>query len=136
MQNNAAFDSSANYSRVLYYQHIPNAQSDEDKPGHHADRKMTLYGGRDCSEATPSGTSAPWFGFGCWSEEKGSCGTLPYGVVSFSVQAGGEDKDGKCWVFAENGQQSQEGAAVSVHLSLQLVLTAFAGVSVAVWMGL
>ncbi|KAJ4984549.1 hypothetical protein SVAN01_09950 [Stagonosporopsis vannaccii] len=50
-QNNTAFDPSTNYSRILHYQHVPSPQSDEDEPGHHDDRKLTLYGGRDCSKA-------------------------------------------------------------------------------------
>lgn len=125
------FDSQANYSSVLYRQHITDANKDENKPGHHADRRVTLYGAKGCRES--DGTSdklLPWYGFDCWSEDKGSCGTLPYGVASFSIQPQQKTTQGTCWVFAERG------AAVRVWSSSQAVMGAFVSASVAFWLAL
>jgi hypothetical protein len=91
LENVEQIDKEGSCSRVLYRQYIPSPASDEVKPGHYADCQVTLYGGRDCSELDPSSSNitAPllqWYGFGCWSKSKGSCGTLPYSIASFSVQ--------------------------------------------------
>lgn len=137
LSNTKSFDAKANYSRVLYRQHITDAQQDKYKPGHTASRQVTLYSGKDCSDLDEikKNDTQPWFGFSCWSEDQGSCGTLPYGVVSFAVKGIPEkdaDKD-KCMVFAKSGQQS---AGPHVHASLQAVGGALAVVSLFMWSAL
>jgi hypothetical protein len=132
LSNLATFDAQANYSRVLYRQHIASPTDDDQKPGHHADRRVTLYGARDCRESDDgnSETLLPWYGFDCWSEDQGSCGTLPYGIASFSVQPEQEEQKGTCWVFAERG------AATRVWGGDRAVLGGFVSAFVAVWLAL
>lgn len=129
------FDPQANYSNILYRQHVLSPSSDDDKPGHYANRRVTIYGAPGCSEADPSDnhTLLPWYGFSCWSEEAGSCGKLPYGIASFSVQPGPDDdeRDGTCWDFAERG-----GAAGMSGLSRQAMMSSLFGTAVAVWLAL
>lgn len=95
---------------------------------------MTIYGGKDCSEEDPSSnkTLLPWYGFSCWSEDKGSCGTLPYNIASFSIQPGLEknNRHGTCWVFAE------EGAAARVYSSSKAMIGTCISVSLAIWLAL
>ncbi|ORY16600.1 hypothetical protein BCR34DRAFT_556887 [Clohesyomyces aquaticus] len=132
LENVDKFDTQANYSRVLYRQHITNPANDDDKPRHYADRRVTVYGGKGCTEKDPSSneTLLPWYGFSCWSEDEGTCGTLPYSIASFSVQPGPDDKnkDGTCWVFAERG------AAAHLSLSSQAMMAVFASTSLAIWL--
>lgn len=135
ISNAQSFDANANYSRVLYRQHLANATQDKYKVGHTASRQVTLYSGLDCSdidEVTKNRTQ-PWFGFSCWSEDQGSCGTLPYSIVSFAVGGIPEqiaDKD-NCWVFAKSGEQS---SGAHIHASLQAVMGAFAVVALFMWL--
>jgi hypothetical protein len=132
--NVETFDWKGNYSSVLYRQHITNPASDDQNPGKYADRRVTIYGGKDCSQIDPSSdkTLLPWYGFSCWSEDDGSCGTLPYNIASFSIQPGPDDKDqhGTCWVFA------QEGAAARVYSSSRVILGAFISAPLAIWLAL
>jgi hypothetical protein len=132
--NVETFDLKGNYSSVLYRQHITNPARDDQNPGKYADRRVTMYGGKDCSQIDPSSdkTLLPWYGFSCWSEDNGSCGTLPYNIASFSIQPGPDDKDrhGTCWVFAK------EGAAARVYLSSRVILGAFISASLAIWLAL
>jgi hypothetical protein len=103
LENTGTYDAQANYSRVLYRQHVTNPGDDGYMPGRYADRRVTLYGGERCSELDPSDrdTLLTWFGFSCWSEDVGGCGTLPYGVVSFRVQPGPIPGGGEGWYVLE-----------------------------------
>jgi hypothetical protein len=134
LRNTEAFDPQGNYSSVLYRQHVTNAASDNQKPGHYADRRVTIYGGKNCTENDPSSNTAllDWYGFSCWSEDKGSCGTLPYKIASFSIQPGPEEKDqhGTCWVFAK------EGAAANIYASSQVIIGALINVFLAIWLAM
>ncbi|USP81636.1 uncharacterized protein yc1106_08910 [Curvularia clavata] len=49
--NAETFDSQTNYSGILYRQHVTNPANDDDKPGHHADRRVTVYGAKGCRES-------------------------------------------------------------------------------------
>ena len=128
------YDATKNYSKVLYRQHIANPSSEDSQPGHYADRKVNLYGDEKCTELIPNETVGlyPWFGLSCWSEDEGSCGTIPYNIASFAVQPGPEedDKDGTCMVFAE------EGAATSNLRSRAAIFGAFASIFVALWLAM
>jgi hypothetical protein len=107
--------------------------SDEYKPGHHADRRAMLYGEKRCSElASDNKILLPWFGYSCWSEEQGSCGTLPYGIVSFSILNGRNQKNRvrNCWVFRESG------AAAHGYSSSRAIVGAFVSASVLTWLAL
>ncbi|KAF2276849.1 uncharacterized protein EI97DRAFT_397817 [Westerdykella ornata] len=136
LENTDTFDPQANYSRVLYRQHITNPTTDEQKPGHYADRQVTIYGGPKCTEADPNSNTTlfPWYGFSCWSEDKGSCGTLPYKIASFYIRAGKDEQSqgrmGTCWVFAECG------AATSLLLSSRAMVGAFISASLAIWLSM
>lgn len=103
--------------------------------GHYADRRVTLYGAKGCTQKNPNDneTLLPWYGFSCWSEDAGSCRTAEYSVRSFSIQPGPGDKDdksGTCWVFAE------EGAAGRVRGVPRAVMGGIVGGFVAVWLAL
>jgi hypothetical protein len=133
LENMESFSRTANYSRVLYRQHVTDPGSDAYKPGHSADRRVTLYGGDRCSELAPDNdTLLDWFGFDCWSEEQGSCGRLPYGINSFYIQDGqeGKNRDGTCWVFA------QLGAAEHAWSSLTAMMWASVSASVVIWLAM
>ncbi|KAF2649955.1 hypothetical protein K491DRAFT_609738, partial [Lophiostoma macrostomum CBS 122681] len=133
LENMNKYDPTKNYSKILYRQH--NYSSSEDsEPGRYADRKVNLYGGENCTELSPNKTTGlyPWFGLSCWSEDEGSCGTIPYDIASFAVQPGPEDsdKDGTCMVFAE------EGAATSSYRSRQAISGALVSTAVAIWLAM
>ena len=134
LQNRDSYDSSANYSSVLYRQHVANPGSEKYEPGHFGDRRVVVYPGEDCSEKDDSKDKglSPWYGFGCWSESEGDCGSMPYKIASFNIQPALEEKDekGKCWVFAERG------AAVHVHSSSHVVAGAMFSVALAMWLAL
>ena len=100
------YDASANYSSVLYRQKVPNPNTDDQKPGHPAGRRATLYPGKGCTGKDPNDEKGlqPWYGLSCWSEDKGRCGTAPYSFQSFYIQAGDKDSENKCWDFARYGQ--------------------------------
>lgn len=87
-----------------------------------------MYGAKGCRESDDqSETLLPWYGFDCWSEDQGSCGTLPYSIASFSVQPQLDETQGTCWMFAERG------AAASLGLSSWgWLITA----SMAIWLAL
>jgi hypothetical protein len=128
--NAETFDPQTNYSGILYRQHVTNPTDDDDKPGQHADRRVTLYGAKKCRESDGQSELLPWYGFDCWSENEGSCGTLPYGIVSFSVQPQQDEEQGTCWVFAERG------AAASVGTSSRGVVAVVVSTFMAVWLAL
>ncbi|OSS52496.1 hypothetical protein B5807_02454 [Epicoccum nigrum] len=48
------YDASANYSSVMYRQHLLNPNTDDQKPGHPARRRATLYPGKGCTEKDPN----------------------------------------------------------------------------------
>lgn len=119
--NRGSYDPAANYSSILY------RQDSEAEAGAAGNVKVTVYGFADCNDEDPSGNPStssadPWYGFSCLSGPEGSCGSLPYGVASFSVGPG--DDQGKCWVFAKEG-----GAAVSTPMSVLSFATILATVS-------
>jgi hypothetical protein len=125
------YDASANYPSVMYGQHFPNPNTDDQKPGHLAERRATLYPGKSCTQKDPNDENGlqPWYGFSCWSKDKGSCGTAPYSFQSFYIQAGDEDNENQCWDFARNGQSD------AARMSKSVVAT-FVGTSVALWLAL
>ncbi|OAK98028.1 hypothetical protein IQ06DRAFT_295404 [Phaeosphaeriaceae sp. SRC1lsM3a] len=133
ISNTEAYDASANYSSVLYRQHISNPNTDDQKPGHRAERRATIYPGKGCTQKDPNDNSTsgilPWFGLSCLSEDKGRCGNTPYSIQSFYIQAGDPDSQNQCWDFAKNGQS---GAA---RLSTSAV-AAFVALVVAVCLAL
>jgi hypothetical protein len=109
LTNKDAFDASANYSSILYRQSSLSPNNDGQKSGDPANIRATIYPGERCTEKDPNDNSTegllPWYGFGCFSEEKGRCGTTPYNIVSFRITPGVEDKEkNTCWDFARNGQ--------------------------------
>jgi hypothetical protein len=126
--NAESYNASANYSSVLYRQHISSPNDKTQEPGGRADRRTTLYGGKRCSEKDPNNDKGllPWYGFSCLSEDKGSCGTAGYGFQSFTVQPAGQEK---CWDFAEYGQNGAGRLAGSGMMALL-------GTGVAVWFAL
>lgn len=133
LENVDTFDPRGNYSGVLYRQHVTNAGNGELAPGKYAHRRVTIYGGENCTEKDPSNHEGllDWYGFSCFSETEGSCGTLPYSIASFSVQAGpavASEEDGTCWVFAK------EGAAGRIGSSFQNTIGPFACASLALWL--
>lgn len=135
LYNVDSFDAKANYSRILYRQHTANVQDEENKPGHNADRQVTFYSGMGCLDNSPNGVH-PWYAYSYWSEDQGSCGTLPYGIVSFTVRGVPEKEqtDGKCFKGGKYGGNQSAGA--HVRASLQAVMGAVAGASVALWLAL
>lgn len=134
LENKDSFDPKANYSKLLYRQHVE-SPSEDYEPGSYAYRRINVYGGLDCSDhdlERPFGERlVDWYGFDCFSEGEGDCGTLPYGIKSFTVQPGrfGNEKaqDGKCLVFAKMG------AAARLQLP-KVVISAFACVVLTVWL--
>ncbi|KAH7399071.1 hypothetical protein DE146DRAFT_656464 [Phaeosphaeria sp. MPI-PUGE-AT-0046c] len=131
LSNTEAYDASANYSSVLYRQHISSPNTDDQKPGHRAERRATIYPGKGCTQKDPNDDKGllPWFGLSCLSEDKGRCGTTPYSIQSFYIQAGDSEKQGTCWDFAKNGQS----AAAHLSMSVAAVLVA---TGVTVWLAL
>ncbi|KAM7207803.1 hypothetical protein V8F20_001845 [Naviculisporaceae sp. PSN 640] len=120
------FDPQANYSRVLYRQHVTNPPSDEYKPSHYADRMVTLYGGPNCTQKNPADDRSllPWYGLSCWSEDQGSCGDLGYRIASFSLQAKPDEKaqHGTCWVFAKEGAAARTRSSAQFLVSTVLIV--------------
>ncbi|KAF1834268.1 hypothetical protein BDW02DRAFT_647718 [Decorospora gaudefroyi] len=131
LSNAEAYNASANYSSVLYRQHISNPNTKEQEPGSRAERITTLYGGKGCTQIDPNDDKdiLPWYGFSCWSEAQGSCGTTSYNIQSFTVQPRSPEAYWKCWVFAKNGQSG----AVRVSGSL---VAALLGTGLTVWLAL
>ncbi|KAF2120367.1 hypothetical protein BDV96DRAFT_610320 [Lophiotrema nucula] len=121
--NVETFDSQGSYSSVLYRQHITDPASDDQRPGHYANRR---------NDPSSNETLLDWYGFSCWSEDKGSCGTLPYKITSFSIPPGPAEKDqqGTCWVFAK------EGAAARIYVSSQATTGAFVSAFLAIWLAM
>jgi hypothetical protein len=130
--NVESFDLQGNYSSVLYRQHVTNPSSENYKPGNFADRRVTIYGGKGCTEKDPSNDKGllPWYGFSCWSEDKGSCGNLRYKIASFNINSKPKEDQGTCWVFAETG------ASARVHSSSKAIAGAFISASLALWITL
>ncbi|CAD0099838.1 unnamed protein product [Aureobasidium mustum] len=130
VENMDNFDAQTNYSSVLYHQHNPDTNDKENAPGTYAARALFLYPGQGC-EDTPSPSSQPlsWYGLSCWTEPEGTCGTLPYKIASFSIQATdeGDEKHGKCWAFAEMG------GAAGLHVSFHAMVSLIVGTLVATW---
>ena len=129
--NAEEYDASANYSSVLYQQHFPNPNTEDQEPGHNAKRRATLYSGRGCTQKDPNDDKGlqSWYGFSCLTGDKGSCGTGPYSIQSFYIQEGNLDRQNQCWDFARNGQSGATGLSVSM-------VAAFIGTGLAVWLAL
>jgi hypothetical protein len=128
LRNKDKFDTQANYTSVLYHQHVV-GPTGEDRG--QAVRRVTLYGGKDCSEKDPNSDKEllPWYGFSCYTGPEGSCGDLPYGVVSFTIQPGlDEDEEGTCWTFAERG------AAARSYASYGAITGGLTSASLALWL--
>lgn len=68
-----------------------------------------------------------WYGFNCWSEAEGDCGTMPYSMGSFTVMPGTDPgSDGTCLVLAEMG--------VAKARSIEIAVSVVVGVVLAVWL--
>ncbi|CAE7195958.1 hypothetical protein P3342_009994 [Pyrenophora teres f. teres] len=129
LENLDTYDSQANYSSVLYRQHITSPINDDQKPGKFAQRGVTLYAGKGCSDLDPSADRIlDWYGFNCWSEDKGDCGTTPWNIGSFNMHAPGDDAEGTCWVFAKNGNGARRFS------SSQAMMGAVIAASLAIWL--
>jgi hypothetical protein len=108
LENVDKYNPQANYSKVLYRQHLDHASDERYEPGSYSFRRINIYGGPNCTEINPLGDNLlDWYGFDCFSEDGGSCGRTPYSISSFYVRAGYfEDESqqhGKCMVFARMG---------------------------------
>lgn len=116
LKNAGSYDTSVNYSRVAYQQHIASL----DMSGKPADKMVTVYGEKKCSEKDPNDDKGllPWFGFSCLGEDRGSCGTTPYSIQSFRVSPRDADNQRKCWDFAERGQSGAVQLPKSVIATL------------------
>ncbi|KAF1834466.1 hypothetical protein BDW02DRAFT_621389 [Decorospora gaudefroyi] len=124
VENADMYDSQANYSSVLYRQYFANPPSDDLEPGNQAYRALTLYPHEDCMDVGPQGRG--WYGFSCWSEDEGSCGTAPWNILSIGVQE--KRSWDQCWVFA------LYGAAGRGYSSSQAMIGAFLSASLAIWL--
>jgi hypothetical protein len=133
LDNIDAFDPHANYSRVLYHETAFHPADDTYDPGTYGPHRINVYGGANCSQIDPSGAwnFLDWYGFDCWSETEGNCGTVPYSIASFRVTAGDFNNEaaqhGKCMMFAEMG-------AASSLQSMRAVVGALVGASMAMWL--
>lgn len=132
LENMKIFDPQANYSRVLYRQSVYNPQDKRYEPGSYAWRRINIYGGVNCTELDPAGDALlDWYGFNCFSEGGGSCGTLPYSIASFNILPGAFEKEdeqhGKCMVFAQLGTAAR-------HQLPRVVIGAFICALLAVWL--
>ncbi|KAH7406433.1 hypothetical protein DE146DRAFT_391109 [Phaeosphaeria sp. MPI-PUGE-AT-0046c] len=135
LKNVDNYDPQANYSSLLYRQHVESASSNL-APGTFADRRITVYGGVNCSELDPTAPKdrkkplLPWFGLDCRTEAQGRCGDTPYNIASFYVNNKKSGEKGKCWDFA------YMGAASGTAASARVVLAALMSVLVAAWVAL
>lgn len=133
LSNFDTYDPNANYSSVLFQQYLASPQTKKTLPGMYGDRMLNLYGGPDCRDLDPEeDVFRDWYGFSCWSEPEGTCGTLPYKLVSFSVQPGivESQQDGTCWTFAHRGAAA-EGIGHS-----QMAVRVLVGAAIALWIAL
>ena len=129
LDNADSFDPQANYSKVLYRQHVSNAGDDRYEPGSYAYRRVNVYGGLDCTDGGLRDREIlDWYGFNCWSESDGSCGTTPYSIASFTVQPGSfDDEDeqkGKCLVFAQMGAAAGHQMPKAVTFAISVTIAA------------
>jgi hypothetical protein len=130
LENVDTYDPQTNFSSILYRQHVTDPAPDKLKPGNQADRAVNVYPSKTCTELGPGDELLSWYGFSCWSENEGSCGTTPYRIGSFAIVNLEKTSDnGKCWVFAELGaagrgyspSQAMMGAFLSTLLAIWLV---------------
>jgi hypothetical protein len=133
LENMDTLDPKANYSRVLYHETAFHPAEDKYDPGTYGPHRINVYGGANCSQIDPSGAwdFLDWYGFDCWSETEGNCGTVPYSIVSFLITAGDFNNEaaqhGKCMMFAEMG-------AGSSHQPLKAVVGAVVGALMTMWL--
>ncbi|KAA8623604.1 hypothetical protein PtrSN002B_011146 [Pyrenophora tritici-repentis] len=118
LENLDTYDPQGNYSSLLYRQHLAFAIDDEDKPGHYANLLVNIFPSKGCSELDPKNSSRllPWYGFTCWSENEGKCGTTEYPIGSFYVwDQDREEKEkdsGDCYLFARMGASARVSASL------------------------
>lgn len=132
LRNLENYDPQANYSRILYRQHTLNPSGNEAyEPGAYANRRINVYGGFNCTQLEPDSDTGilPWYGFNCWSEEEGTCGTLPYSIASFTMLplTRRESEAGTCLSFAK------DGTAAGNRASYEAVMGVFTGATLALW---
>ena len=129
LNNIDTYDSQANYSTLLYRQYVKDSGNDNQKPGMFADRGVTLYAAKGCSDLDPSADRIlDWYGLNCWSEIEGDCNTLPWSIGSFNMHAPSDNEQGTCWVFAKNGDAGRG------YSSSQAMMGAFFAASLAIWL--
>lgn len=103
---------------------------DRFEPGAYAYRRVNVYGGINCTDVDLAETTGyiNWYGFNCWSENEGNCGTTPYSIASFLIAPGlFEREGGTCMVFAEMGIGSS-------HQHLKAAVGALVGAFVTMWL--
>jgi len=130
VENAELYSPEVNYTSVLYHlRPVLSAETNE-----YADRSVSVYPAKGCDTWDPTSDlpvnpPVPWYGFSCWSEEEGNCGTSEYGARSFRVVPARRESDrtGKCMVFAERG------AAMSLYTSSRAIFGAALSVSMVVW---
>jgi len=134
LENMDMYDPQTNYSRVLYRQHVETSSGSDDryKPDAYAYRRINIYGGVNCSESDPEGTNLlDFYGFDCFSDGEGNCGTTPYNIASFYITEGEfrdeSEQHGKCMVFARMG-------AAAGHQVSKAVMGALLCASMAAWL--
>ncbi|KAI5240949.1 hypothetical protein E4T47_04200 [Aureobasidium subglaciale] len=106
VQNSEMFNPEANYSSILYRQYQLHQSDNKDlEPGHTARRGISIYPGQNCRDLAPDGEVKKWYGFSCWSESEGGCGTTPYSIASFLLYPGPDssEDDKECVEFSQSG---------------------------------
>lgn len=62
-----------------------------------------------------------WYGFNCWSDAEGYCGTMSYRIGSFTVMLRTDpESDVTCLIFAEMG--GAKGRPVRATVSIVVVV--------------
>ncbi|KAJ3578481.1 hypothetical protein NPX13_g2082 [Xylaria arbuscula] len=106
--NSRAWDPMGNYSHVRYEQLDPTGEDDDgDDELTWSSRRVNLYNGDDCLQASDHGEDLdlyPWISWTCHSTEDDHCRTAPYSIKSFFIlPIDSDDMDGKCLDFAVYG---------------------------------
>ncbi|KAI5206466.1 hypothetical protein E4T39_02433 [Aureobasidium subglaciale] len=125
VQNTEMFNLDANYSSILYRQYQLHQPDNKDlEPGHTAKRGVSIYPGRNCRDLAPDGEVKRWYGFSCWSESEGGCGTTPYSIASFLLYPGSvpADEDRECVEFSQSGLLSAATGLQSPWMGYNVLL--------------
>ncbi|KAH6865747.1 hypothetical protein BKA58DRAFT_320264, partial [Alternaria rosae] len=130
VENADLYSPKVNYTSVLYHlRPVLSADTNE-----HTDRSVSVYPAKGCetwdpTSKLPINPPVPWYGFSCWGEEEGNCGTSEYGARSFRILPAQKESDlaGKCIVFAECG------AAMSLYTSSRTIVGAALSASMVIW---